>query len=535
MRRAIPLATQLLVLQLAIVLVTVGATAFVWVEQTRHQLDQQYGERALAIAESVAALDSVRKAFREPEPSALLQPIAEGVRDATGADFVVIADRNQIRLAHPDPSKIGQKLSTDATPALSGRSWVGVQTGTLGRSVRGKAPIYDERGQVIGVVSVGILEETVTQKLRKTLPSLLATALGIAAVGTLATWLLARRLKRQTFGLEPPEIAALLEYREAMLHGVKEGVLALDQGERVTLVNDTARRLLGLPADCVGRPLAELPLSERLWDVLRGVDTGADRIVLHEDRVLVLNRMPVSVRGEHRGWVVTLRDRTELDSLLRELDTARGTTDALRAQAHEFTNRMHTVVGLLELGEHEAALRYITRTTQAHERFATRIRERIEEPTLAALLLAKSAAASERGAELVLAEDSLVRAAQVADHRDAVLVIGNLVDNAVESLGRDGGRVEVSVRTTEEGLWIQVRDSGPGVSPELAEEVFRYGFTTKVAHAGGSRGLGLALTRQACLRRGGWIRVHNEGGAVFTALLPARRTTGHEREGALPR
>jgi two-component system CitB family sensor kinase len=534
MRRIRPasLGTQLFVLQMVIVLLAVGGTAGVWVQHTRRQLDDEYRQRALAIAESVAGLPQVRAAFQAPRPQELLQPIAEGVRSATGADYVVIANRDQIRYSHPNTSLIGEQLSTDGSEVLiTGRSWTGIQTGTLGRSVRGKAPIFDAQGQVIGLTSVGVLEENVADDLGEALPPLLWTVLAVLLIALGGAALIARRVRRQTFGLEPREIAALLEQREGMLHGVKEGVLALDLAGRVTLANDAARDLLGLSADVVGRDLAEIPLSERIRDVLGGTDPGEDRIVLRQGRVLVLNRTPVAVRGERRGWVVTLRDSTELVRLAQELDQASTTADALRAQAHEFANRMHTVVGLLELGEYDAAVGYITQTTEAYSRHAGAIRGRVGDPTLAALLLAKSAEAAERGASLVVAEDSQVEEGALGDPQDAVLVVGNLVANALDALEGLGGTVEVWVRTDSEGLHVRVRDSGPGITPDLVEEVFSEGFTTKAAHSG-PRGLGLALTRQACLRRGGWVRVHNDGGAVFTALLPPRQGPRAASQGA---
>ncbi|WP_238496909.1 sensor histidine kinase [Streptosporangium sp. KLBMP 9127] len=514
------LGTQLFVLQMVIVFLTLAGTAAVWVQHTRAQLDHQYQQRALAIAESVSGLPAVRAAFASPRPELALQPIAAGVQRATGADYVVIANRSQIRYAHPNTSLIGKRLSTDGSQVLStGRRWTGIETGTLGTSVRGKAPIFDTAGNVIGLTSVGVLQDTVADQLGAALPPLVWTVLAVLLAGSAGAALIAQRVRRQTFGLEPGEIAGLLEQREGVLHGVKEGVLALDLAHRVTLVNDAARDLLGLPGDPVGRSLSEIEVSSRIRDVLGGDDPGEDRIVLRRGRVLVLNRTQVAVRGQHRGWVVTLRDRTELVRLAQELDQASSTTEALRAQAHEFANRMHTVVGLLELGEHEAAVGYITRTTQAYSDHASGIRERVADPTLAALLLAKSAEAAERGASLVVAADSMVAADAIGDPQDAVLVVGNLVANALDALEGDGGTVEVSVRADAEGLHVRVSDSGPGVTPELAEEVFRDGFTTKVSHAG-PRGLGLALTRQTCLRRGGWVRVHNAGGAVFTALLP---------------
>ncbi|SEM89230.1 two-component system, CitB family, sensor kinase [Nonomuraea pusilla] len=519
-RRDASLGTQLFVLQTVIVLLAVGGTAGVWARHTREQLDALHQQRALAIAQSVAALPQVRAAFTLKNPETVLQPLALSVQGETGADYVVIANSEQTRYAHPNATLIGKRLSTDGTAVLrTGRSWVGTETGTIGTTVRGKAPIRDEYGNVIGLVSVGVLQTTVTGQLAGALPPLLWTALAVLLAGLALAALITVRVRRQTFGLEPREIAALLEQREGVLHGVKEGVLALDLEGRVTLVNDAACELLGE----VGEDLTRMPVSDRMRDVLGGADPGEDRVVLHGDRILVLNRTPVEVRGRHRGWVVTLRDRTELTRLARELDAASSATEALRAQAHEFANRMHTVLGLLELGEQEAAIGFINRT--AHGAYATGLRERVQDPTLAALLLAKSAEAAERGARLVLSEDSEVPEGVLGDPQDAVLVVGNLVANAIDALDGQEGTVEVSVRAGADGLRVRVGDSGPGITPELVEEVFREGFTTKAARSG-PRGLGLALTRQACLRRGGWVQVRDAGGAaggaVFTAFLPAR-------------
>ncbi len=516
--RRLSLGTQMFVLLMVIVLMAVGGTAAVWVQHTRGQLDLRNQQRALAIAQSVAGMPAVREAFTTAHPQDLLQPIALGVQRETGADYVVIANRDQIRYAHPNPAQIGQRLSTDGSAVLAGQTWTGTETGTLGRSVRGKAPIMNSSGQVIGLVSVGVLEEAVAAQFGSALPPLVWTVLAVLLAGAVAAALLARRLRRQTFGLEPHEIAAMFEQREAVLHGVKEGVLAFDLEGRITVVNDVARRLLGVP-ESIGT-VADIPVSDRLRDVLAGEDDGEDRIVLHNDRVLVLNRMPVSAGERDLGWVVTLRDRTELVRLMQDLDQASSTTDALRAQAHEFANRMHTVVGLLSLEEFDEAIRYITETAEAHHRLAGSFRDRVGEPTLAALLLAKSAEAAERGVSLTVSPESKVDPEAIGDPHDAVLIVGNLVDNALDALDGEPGGIEVALTTDDVGLRIQVRDSGPGIAPELAEEVFRRGFTTKAAYAG-SRGLGLALTRQACLRRGGWVRTHNETGAVFTALLPA--------------
>jgi len=223
-----PLSTQILLLQLAIIVLTVGTGLAVSIFQARKQLDTQSGEQSLAIARSVSAVPEIRRAFATPRPWTTIQPIAERIRKATGASFIVVANKDAIRYSHPDPEKIGKKISTDPSVPLAGKTYVGVQTGSLGKSVRAKVPLYDTNGKVIGLVSVGLLEEKVTAKLISDLPVILIPpALGLG-LGVLGSFLLARRIKRQTFGLEPNEIATLLEQREAMLHGIREGAVAID-------------------------------------------------------------------------------------------------------------------------------------------------------------------------------------------------------------------------------------------------------------------------------------------------------------------
>jgi NAD+ synthase (glutamine-hydrolysing) len=326
--------------------------------------------------------------------------------------------------------------------------------------------------------------------------------------------LLARRVKRQTMGLEPGEITGLVEHREAMLHGIKEGVIGIDADDRVTLINDEAVRLLGLPAQSVGQILTVLRLEAPVLDVLTGRVTGDDQVVLQDDRVLVLNRMPVRVRGREVGAVTTLRDRTEMTALRRELDVSRHATDTLRAQAHDFTNRLHTIAGLVELGEYEEVVHYINRANELQEDLARDVATAIAEPALAALLIAKSSLAAEQGVQLRISPDSSLAVVDDALASDLVTVVGNLVDNALDALDPDGW-VEVSVRTTDDVVVITVRDSGAGIAPGLAEDVFRQGFTTK--GRSGHRGLGLALIRMICARRGGGIDVE---GSTFSAWIP---------------
>jgi two-component system CitB family sensor kinase len=515
------LSTRILLLQVAIILITVTAGLVVSLVQARQQIDRQAGQQSLAIARTVRSLPAIRDAFGKPRPWTTINPIAEEIRRSTHAAFIVVANRKGIRYSHPDPEKIGKPTSTDPSVALSGREYVGVQTGTLGRSVRAKVPIFGPDGTtVIGLVSVGVLESAVSAQLQNDLPVILIPPLVGLALGIFGSVLLARRIKRQTFGLEPNEIATLLEQREAVLHGIREGTIATDRHGRVTLVNDEARRLLALDQDAVGRDLAEIVPAGHVREVMSGASDGPDQIVLVNDRVLVVNRMPVSVRGKDVGAVVTLRDRTELEDLLRELQDVRSLADALRAQEHEFAHRLHVVAGLIEVGRYEDAVGFIEKSALVHQTLVESFVESVGDPILLGLLLGKAAIASERGVELRVSPDTSLPEG-LGDVRDLVTVLGNLVDNALESVAPLGpGWIEVSVRPHDGGLLIHVADSGPGVDPAVVDEIFTDGFTTKARRGAGRRGLGLALVSQAVRRRGGHVSVENDGGARFTVFLP---------------
>jgi two-component system CitB family sensor kinase len=522
-RPRLSLASQILVFQLAIVLgaLLIGAIAS-YVNESR-QLDQRYEKRSLNIAKSVAGMPSVGDGLRDSDPSRTLQPLAEGIRKASGASFVVIAGANGIRYSHPRPVMIGKPIDEDFHTVLAGKTWIGVEHGTLGVSARGKAPIFDGQNRVIGIVSVGFLEATLSQQLAAMLPQLALYMLVALALGVVGSIFLARRLKRQTFGLEPGEIATLLETREASLHGIREGAVATDVEGRITLLNDEARRLLRVSSDSVGRRLTDVLPPGRVRDLLIGEATGADEVVLAADRVLVVSRMPVVVRGRTIGHIATFRDRTELESLLRELDNARSVSEALRAQAHDFSNRLHTIAGLIELGRQEEAIQLTTESSSVSQELTESLLERVGDPVLGALLLGKSAVAAERGIQFRLSPDS--RLDGDAGHpRDLITVVGNLIDNALDAAATslNGGPrwVEVSIRQEHGDVLIQVHDSGPGIGLGETDRIFSEGYTTKVASPGSRRGLGLALVKQVAARRGGEVTVLNQGGALFTVRLP---------------
>ncbi|MFE7329366.1 ATP-binding protein [Streptomyces sp. NPDC057565] len=516
--------SQVLLMQLAIATgVTVLATGL-FLAPLSTQLDDEAMHRALAIAQSTAAQPQIAESLltTAPVPGGPVQSATERIRRSTGAEYVVVMDRHGVRWSHTDTRRIGKVVSTDPSEALAGGEIMEIDSGTLGRSARGKVPLRDNADHIVGAVSVGIAYDSVRARLLAAIPGLLAYAGGALAVGALAAYLISRRIQRQTHDLAFSDISALLTEREAMLHSIREGVVALDRTGRIRLLNDEAQRLLGLDSDAAGRPLDDVLGRGRTADVLAGRVVGDDLLTVRGNRVLLANRMPTA----DGGAVATLRDRTELEHLGRELDSTRGLIDALRAQDHEHANRLHTLLGLLELDMHEDAMEFVTEVVGVHRATAEQVTEKVRDPLLAALLVGKATVAAERGVSLRMAPGTLLPD-RLVDPRGLVTVVGNLVDNALDAAaGSDDALIEVGLRTDGRTVVLRVRDSGPGVPLEHRESVFTEGWSTKELPAHGKRGLGLAMVRRLAERQGGSATVDGppEGGAEFTVVLPEALT-----------
>jgi sensor histidine kinase regulating citrate/malate metabolism len=305
------------------------------------------------------------------------------------------------------------------------------------------------------------------------------------------------------------------------------------------MINPLAVRLLSLPRDTVGQSLAELGVEGRLRDVLTGsAGVEQDAVVIRSGRVLVLNRMPVRHAGRELGSVTTLRDRTQLAELESEIGAFRGTTDLLRAQTHEFANQLHTISGLIQIGDYEEVVGYVDSLTQGRAAIDLTVSRRVLDRSIAALLVAKSAVAAERKVTLRVTDRTHLDPLEPQSAFDLATVLGNLIQNGIDASASSPPAeghapwVEVEIRQPGSTVEITVSDSGPGVDSTIATEVFEHGFTTKAARDG-ERGIGLALTKLICRRRGGEVEIRNTtDGAEFVARMTI--TPAEPREAATP-
>lgn len=538
----------MLLLQAALVAVALAVAFGVFAISSGRQASEEYGERALAVARTVASDPEVRSlveqfsavdtAGTDAAPAGVLaggtlQRAAEGARNRTDALFVVITDDRGLRLAHPDPTVLGQRVSTDPSGALAGNEVVEQERGTLGDSVRAKVPVLalGSTDMVVGEVSVGISTTAVRTELVKDLVNGGLVTGAVLLLGLAGSTLLARRWKRLTLGLEPEELAELVREQEAVLHGIGEGVVAIDPDGIVTVVNDEARTLLSIDGK-PGMRIENIGLTPRVLEVIR-TPTAEPVLAAVDEVVVIASARKVLRDNRDLGTVLTVRDRTDVETLTRQLDAVQSMSAVLRAQRHEFANRMHLVSGLLHEGHPDRASQYIDEILGVGPRSETvEGIDAVSDAYLRSFLTAKAAHARESGVRMVLGENTWV-GGEVAVPVDVTTVLGNLVDNAIDA-ARLGVRrpAEVEVELVQDGstLHIVVVDSGDGVDLDV-DQVFVEGVSTKsTAESPGGRGVGLALSRQIARTRGGdvtladvggQITVDNErGGAVFIASIP---------------
>lgn len=519
--RGLPFTRQMLLLQVGVVAALGIASVIVAVVVLRATTSEQYEQRALAVARTVAADKGLGDLVAAKDQPAV-QALATSQAKATGALFVVVTDRNGVRLAHPNSAEIGKVVSTDPREALSGKEVTSISRGTLGLSARGKVPLRDSSGVIVGEVSVGFAAQQVDTEIDRVLAGAVPWVVAAVAMALLLTAALGRRLKRLTFGLEPAEVADLVREREAVLHGIGEGVLAIDPQQRVTMSNSEANRLLDNEIR-PGQTLDELPLSAGVRRALTSADSDRMPVIaVSGERVLVVAHRPVTLDGADLGSVLTLRDRTDLEQLTSELAAVRNLTGALRAQRHEFANRMHMVIGLLHTGSVQDTLEYLSESEDFNAAEFISTTEAVQSNTIRAFIAAKTSYAAEAGVVLRISEDSWLPRKLVAP-AEVITVLGNLVDNAVEAAGESTVRpahVEVDLLVEQDTLVLSVANTGDGIPLDRTSTIFLGGVSSK----GPDRGMGLAMAAQTARSLGGDLSLAHPGGSgsetVFVAHLP---------------
>lgn len=484
---------------------------------------EQVGERALAVSESVARIPEIGTAFDEENPSEKIQAIVAPIQKATEAEFIVVGNLDEIRYAHPEEEKIGRKMvGEDNEGALIyGETYISEATGSLGTSLRAKSPIIVD-GQIIGVVSVGFLANdirSIAQDFTKEIWFIL-TMIAIGAI--IVAVMIANYIKRLLFDLEPEEIASLYDQREKILQSTHEGILAVDETGKITMMNVAAQNILGKEThSCLGQPIEKLIPTLQLTAVLQRGKSLSDEEFVIDGHFIYMNVLPIQVEKLVVGAVATIRNKTEIELLSKELAYVKQYSNALRAQTHEFSNKLHTMLGLLLLDQKEEAIKFIQQESEVQLDAIRHLIDDIADPFISGLLIGKLNVAKELKIDLLIQPNSQLHSRLSEQKRDVLLTaVGNILDNAIDELKNKEKR-QIVLYFTDIGdeVIFEIEDSGSGIAPDVMQHLFTQGFSTKNEP---NRGYGLANVKRLLDDVNGTLYLE-EGeltGACFIITVP---------------
>ncbi|MVT05423.1 histidine kinase [Enterobacter sp. 10-1] len=494
-----------------------------------HQLYQEMSTRAKIQAEEIALMPNLRQQVARKDPQAI-KTFMQEIAARSDASFIVVGDARGVHLFHSvHPEWVGTRLvGGDNQAVLEGQTITTIRKGGLGISLRSKAPVRNEAGQVVGIVSVGYLTSYLDSiTLQKVINIFVAAVLLLVAL-FIFSWYFTRSIKKQIFSLEPREIGLLVRQQKAMMESIYEGVIVIDHTRRIKVINRAARSLLGLSQPAYrlrGQSIDSVIVPQPFFASGEMLESDThDELCRFNQLTVLASRVRIMLENSLQGWVITFRDRDEINSLSAQLSQVKRYVDNLRIMRHEQLNRMTTLSGLLHMGHYDEAIRYIQAQSEHAQELLDFISSRFSSPTLCGLLLGKAARASEKGVELSFDPACHIdRPLPSLIESELISIIGNLLDNAIEATQRaelPHEPVEVLIQLNARELMIEVADRGVGIRPEIRDRIFERGVTTKTR---GDHGIGLYLIEHYVTQAGGTIEVADNSprGAIFTLFIPA--------------
>ncbi|BEV38605.1 two-component sensor histidine kinase CitS [Bacillus stercoris] len=523
------LQTKIMGLIAALLVFVIGVLTITLAVQHTQEERRQAEQLAVQTARTISYMPPAKELIeRKGGHAAETQDVIEQMKEQTGAYAIYILDeKGDIRSAS---GKSGLEKLERSREILFGGSHVSATKADGRRVIRGSAPIMKEQkgySQVIGSVSVDFLQTETEQSIKKHLRNLSVIAVLVLLLGFAGAAVLAKSIRKDTLGLEPHEIAALYRERNAMLLAIREGIIATNREGVVTMMNVSAAEMLRLPEPVIHLPIDEVMPGAGLMSVLEQGEIPPNQEVSVNDQVFIINTKVMNQGGQAHGIVVSFREKTELKKLIDTLTEVRKYSEDLRAQTHEFSNKLYAILGLLELGEYDEAIDLIKEEYAIQNEQHDLLFHNIHSQQVQAILLGKISKASEKKVKLVIDENSSL--APLPAHiglSHLITIIGNLIDNAFEAVAEQRVK-EVLFFITDMGrdIVIEVSDTGTGVPPDKMGAVFERGYSSK----GMKRGYGLANVKDSVRELGGWIELANQktGGAVFTVFIPKEKQGGN--------
>ncbi len=500
---------------------------------TEERLHYQVGQRALIQAMQISAMPELVEAVQKRD-LARIKALIDPMRSFSDATYITVGDASGQRLYHVNPDEIGKSMEGgDSDEALiNAKSYVSVRKGSLGSSLRGKSPIQDETGKVIGIVSVGYTIEQLENWLSLQISSLLIPM----AIMLLLLLYCARRfslhIKKQMLNMEPQQLSQLLIQQSVLFESVFEGLIAIDSGYKITAINQTARRLLNLSqpeTTLIGKGINSV-ISQETFFYDAPQANKKDEIVTFNQIKVIASRMAVILNNEPQGWVISFRSKDDINTLSLQLSQVQQYADNLRAVQHEHRNLISTIAGLLFLKRYDHALDLIQQQSESHQKVIDFIARNFQDNHLAGLLIGKYYRAKELGLELVFDPACFVdRLPTALSHNEWISIVGNLLDNAYNaSLRQPQGSRQIECLINSDGheVIIEIADQGCGIDEALRDRIFERGVTSSASK---DHGIGLWLVRSYVEQAGGSIVVENNipFGSIFTLYIPLTRDEHH--------
>ena len=530
-KKSMKLQTKLTLLIITVVFVSIAIIIFFVASWMTGNIESKARTNIMNVAQMVAHSREIVDALEVKDPSGEIEPyINIQLKNLEQVEYIIVADMEGIRYSHPNPKMVGKRFvgGDEYSVIQKGETYISEAMGTLGKSLRAFTPIYDaENKREIGFVSVGTLTHSVEIAKHTAILYITLVGLGGLLAGIIGAFLLANNIKNILLGLEPEEITKLYNEKMGILDAIHEGLVAIDHRGRITLINDSALNILHFEKTInkehiIGQNIEEVIPNTRMVNVLETGESEFENEQRINNTLIMTNRIPIMNKGKIVGAIASFRDKTEVTRLAEELTGAKKMEWSLRAQNHEFMNKLHTIAGLIQLEEYEEALQFISDVAKVRSNLSNILSENIKDPSLSALLLAKYNKAEESRVKLKIDESSkLTKLPEYMTFEEIVSVLGNLIENSLDEVKNDGTGL-IYIKIIEDGhfLNIKMKDNGGGIPLEYREKIYEQGFSTKE----GQRGHGMYIVKRIIDESNGTIEFDVDEGVIWNITIPMTRS-----------
>lgn len=527
LKKKMKLQTKLTILIIIVVFISISIIIFFVASWMTKNIKSTSKTNVMNVAEMVANSREVIDALGKKDPDKIIGPYIENqLKSLDEIEYIIVVDNEGMRYSHPNVNMIGQKFvgGDESRVVKEGDVYISEAIGTLGRSLRAFVPIYNvEKNKEIGFVCVGMLTKSIEQSEHMAILYIILISIGSLAVGIVGAFILSNNIKNTLLGLEPEEITNLYNEKIGILDAIYEGLIAIDNNGNITLVNDSALNILHYENQIdknsiIGKNIDEIFPTTNLIKVLEEGKCKFEEEQKINNTVIMTNKIPIKDRDKVIGAIATFRDKTEVTRLAEELTGVKKMAWSLRAQNHEFMNKLHTISGLIQLEEYDEALQFISNVAKNRNNISSILTKKIKDPSLSAILFSKYNKAEENRIKFNIDESSKIsKLPKFMDSEDIVSIVGNLIENSLDAVDNDGsGEVYIKIIQYSELIEIKISDNGPGIKDEYMDKIYEQGFTTKE----GQRGHGMYIVKQIIDRANGKIELKVNKGVNWNIIIP---------------